>query len=109
MEVLPLGRTATLVPEFAVEDLPLGRTATSVLEFAVEDLPLGRIATLVLSLRWKTCLRQNCNFGFCACSEGPTLGQNTDDDDEYGNFKMQQNSVSVSFNTENFFKQCETL
>ena len=29
------------------------------------------------SLWWKTCLRQNCSLGFCACSEGPALGQNT--------------------------------
>ena len=41
------GKTATLVPEIAVEDLPLDRTATLVPEFAVEDLPLGRTATLV--------------------------------------------------------------
>ena len=34
-------KTATLVPEFAVEDLPLGRTAALVPEFAVKDLPLG--------------------------------------------------------------------
>ena len=34
--------TATLVPEFAVEDLPLGRTANLVPEFPVKDLPLGR-------------------------------------------------------------------
>ena len=34
-------KTATLVPEFAVEDLPLGRTAALVPEFAV-NLPLGR-------------------------------------------------------------------
>ena len=27
MEDLPLGRTVTLVPEFAVKDLPFGRTA----------------------------------------------------------------------------------
>ena len=32
-------KTATLVPEFAVEDLPLGRTAALVPEFAVKDLP----------------------------------------------------------------------
>ena len=32
-------KTATLVPEFAVEDLPLGRTATLVPDFAVNDLP----------------------------------------------------------------------
>ena len=34
--------TATLVPEFAVENLPLGRTAALVPEFIVKDLPLGR-------------------------------------------------------------------
>ena len=39
---LPLGRTATVVPESVVKDLPLGRTATLVPEFAVNDLPLGR-------------------------------------------------------------------
>ena len=31
-------KTATLVPEFAVDDLPLGRTAALVPEFAVKDL-----------------------------------------------------------------------
>ena len=36
-------KTATLLPEFAVEDLILGRTAALAPEFAVEDLPLGRI------------------------------------------------------------------
>ena len=35
-------KTATLVPEFAMEDLPLSSTATLVPELAVEDLPLGR-------------------------------------------------------------------
>ena len=35
-------KTATLVPEFAVEDLPLVRTAALVPEFVVKDLPLGR-------------------------------------------------------------------
>ena len=35
-------KTATWVPEFAVEDLPLGRTAALVPEFSVKDLPLGR-------------------------------------------------------------------
>ena len=32
-------KTATLVPEFVVEDLPLGRTAAFMPEFAVKDLP----------------------------------------------------------------------
>ena len=35
-------KTATLVPEFAMEDLPLGRIAALVPEFAVKDLPLDR-------------------------------------------------------------------
>ena len=35
-------KTATLVPEFAIEDLHLGRTAALVPEFAVKDLPLVR-------------------------------------------------------------------
>ena len=35
-------KTATLVPEFALEYLPLGRTAILVPEFAVKDLPLRR-------------------------------------------------------------------
>ena len=34
-----------------------------------------------LSLRWKTCLRQNCSLGFSACRERPAFGQNTDDDE----------------------------
>ena len=37
-----LSKTATLVPEFALEDLPLGRTAALVPEFAVKDLSLDR-------------------------------------------------------------------
>ena len=36
------GKTAALVPEFAVEDLSLGKNAALVPEFAVKDLPLGR-------------------------------------------------------------------
>ena len=35
-------KTATLVPEFTVEDLPLSKTAALVPEFPVKDLPLGR-------------------------------------------------------------------
>ena len=35
-------KTATVVPEFAVEDLPLGITAALAPEFAVKVLPLGR-------------------------------------------------------------------
>ena len=35
-------KTATLVPEFVLEDLPLSRTSSLVPEFVVKDLPLGR-------------------------------------------------------------------
>ena len=34
-----MGKTATLVHEFALEDLPLGKPAALVAEFAVKDLP----------------------------------------------------------------------
>ena len=36
------GKTATLVPELAMEDLALSITAALVPEFTVKDLPLGR-------------------------------------------------------------------
>ena len=45
-------KTATLVPEFAVDELPLGITAASVPEFAMKDLPLGR----TLMMRSKLCV-----------------------------------------------------
>ena len=55
---------------------------------------LVKLQPWFLSLRWKTCLRQNCNLrtwvcngrpafgqncnlGSCACSEGPAVGQST--------------------------------
>ena len=38
---------------------------------------LVKLQSWFLSLRWKTCLRQNCSIGSCACSEGPAFGQNT--------------------------------
>ena len=37
----------------------------------------GKLQNWFLSLRWKTCLRQNCSLGSYAFSEGPILGQNT--------------------------------
>ena len=46
-------------------------------------VPLGSIKSPVklqswfLSLRGKTCLRQNCSLDSCTSSEGPVLGQNT--------------------------------
>ena len=40
-------KTATLVPEFAVEDLPLDRTITLAPEFAVKELPLGRTLMII--------------------------------------------------------------
>ena len=49
---------------------------------------LVKLQPLFLTLRWKTCLRQNCSLGFSACREGPAFGQNTDYDDDtvYGRF-----------------------
>ena len=42
-------KTATFVPEFAVEDLPLNRTATLVSAFAMKHLPLGRTLIMMIS------------------------------------------------------------
>ena len=56
VEDLPLNRTASLVPAFAVDDLSLNRTATLVPAFAVDDLPLDRTATLVPSFTVKDLL-----------------------------------------------------
>ena len=47
-------KTATLVPEFAVEDLSLGRIVALVPEFAVKDLPLGRKHGCVWWMRYCT-------------------------------------------------------
>ena len=38
---------------------------------------LLKLQSWVRSLQLKTCLRQTCSLGSCACSEGPALGQNT--------------------------------
>ena len=43
-------KTATLVPEFVVEDLPLDRIEALVPEFAVKDLALGR--TLMMMIKF---------------------------------------------------------
>ena len=43
-------KTATLVPEFAMEDLPSGRIAALVPEFAVKDLPLGRTLMMMMMM-----------------------------------------------------------
>ena len=40
-------KTATLIPEFAVEDLTLGRTAALVPGYAVKDQPLGRTLMMI--------------------------------------------------------------
>ena len=43
-------KTATLVPEFEVEDLPLGRTVALVPEFAVKDLPWQNTLMIMLMM-----------------------------------------------------------
>ena len=50
------------------------KTTALVPKFAVEDLRSAELQPWFLSLRWKTCVRQNCSLGSCACSEGPPLG-----------------------------------
>ena len=35
-----------------------------------------------LSCTVRPAFGQNCSLGACVCSEGPALGQNTDDDDD---------------------------
>ena len=45
-----LSKTATVVPEFAVEDLPLGRSAALLPEFTVNDLPLGRTLFIMIMI-----------------------------------------------------------
>ena len=52
------------------------REATAPIQSLVKQQPR------FLSLQWKICLRQNCSLDSCACSEGPALGLNTDDDDD---------------------------
>ena len=42
------GKTATLVPEFAVEDLPLSRTAALIPEFASEGPALGQNTVMMI-------------------------------------------------------------
>ena len=51
---------------------------------------LVKLQPWFLSLRWKTCLRQNCSLGFSACTEGPAFEQNTDDDIEYTEWKVNK-------------------
>ena len=46
-----LSKTATLVPEFAIEDLPLGRIAALGPKFTVKDLPLGRTLMMMYCVR----------------------------------------------------------
>ena len=46
-------------------------------EATVPVQSLVKLQPWFLSLRWKTCLWQNCSLDSCACSEEPTIGQNT--------------------------------
>ena len=43
-------KTATRVPDFAVEDLPLSRTSALVTELAVKDLLLDRILMMMMMM-----------------------------------------------------------
>ena len=90
------GKTAGLVHAFAVEDLPSAELCWNIFRsFKVcsdakervgcekqreATAPIQSVVKLqpwFLRLRWKICLRQNCNLGSCACSELSALRQNT--------------------------------
>ena len=43
-------KTATYVPECAMEDLPFGRISALVSEFLVKDLPLGRTLMMMMMM-----------------------------------------------------------
>ena len=43
-----LSKTATVVPEFAIEDLPLCRTAAFISEIAVKKPSLGHYTVMIL-------------------------------------------------------------
>ena len=45
-------KTATLFPEFAVEDLPLGRTATFVHAFALKEPALGQNTEMMMMINY---------------------------------------------------------
>ena len=48
-------KTATWVPDIAMEDLPLGRIAALVPEFAMKDLPLGRTVMMIYIIERSSC------------------------------------------------------
>ena len=61
---------------------------------------LVKLQHLFLNLRWKICLRQNCNLGSCVCSEGPALGQNT------LMMMMMMMMIENCIHIQSLFKQC---
>ena len=50
LHLIVSSKTATLVPEFAVEDLPLGRTADLVPDFGVKDLHFGESTLMMIMM-----------------------------------------------------------
>ena len=55
---------------------------------------LVKLQPWFLSLRWKTCLRQNCSLAY---SEWPALGQNTHDDDSAEQVAIRLNIHSYDY------------
>ena len=49
-------RTASWVPECAMEDLPLGRIPDLVPEFVVKDLPLGSTLMMMMMMMMMMCI-----------------------------------------------------
>ena len=72
-----LGKTAVLVPEFAVEDLPSADLQPSFLNLQRKTCFWERTATLVPEFEMEDLPSAEMQSGSCACSERPALGQNT--------------------------------
>ena len=66
---------------------------------------LVKLQPWFLSLRWKTCFRQNCCLGSCACSEEPALSaehsDDDDDDDDDDDIFVVSKINSISHNSRN--------
>ena len=98
------GKTAALVPEFTVKDMPSAElqlqwrtcpwsehwwlymkyiirvfSPRADLSLQTQEPRLQFCPKADLPMRWRTCLRQNCSLGTCACSEGPWAQHSNDD------------------------------
>ena len=68
---VPLGSFQIFLRSIQILKREWGAEVTAPIQSLVKQQPW------FLSLRWKTCLRQNCSLGSYTCSERSVLGQNT--------------------------------